>query len=354
MREELLQMASCPNCGRQTLRTKDWACQWCGYPLISRAFKVIDKTFKELQAERGMAGKAAGAESELEPGIDIEPLPELPRPVYKPVSRPAPPLEPPLPPPSLRPEPKVEPRPVSQPPPLRPVVPPVTRPEPVTRALPEPVNNPELKPVVIPPAPPIILPPATAAQPVPEVKREIPPVVIPPPPVPEVKLEAPPLIKPQITPLPVPEVKIAAPPPPPVPAARIEPEPPRPKPEIIIEPAPPVVPTIKLEAIRDGMEITADQIDELYRADKSGAHSKFAGKTITIRGKVEKIFIKEHLDVRYIVLTGNQKLASSIRCTFNQEESSKASRLNEGDDVAVRGKYDGYSKNIMFKDCAII
>jgi hypothetical protein len=341
-------MPACPNCGRQTLRTKDWACQWCGYPLINRNFKKIDKTFKELQAERGMAAKTAGAEPDLEPEIDTEPLPEPepPKPVYKPVSRPVAPIEPPLPPPALRPEPRIEPRPISQPPPLRPVVPPVTRPEPVTRALPEPINNPEQKPVVIPPASPIILPQAVPAQPAPEVKREVPPpprpVIIPPPPVPEVKIEP--------TPPPVQPV-----PPPPPPAARIEPEPPpRPKPEIIIEAPQPVVPTIKLEAIRDGMEITADQIDELYRADKSGAHSKFAGKTITVRGKVEKVFIKDHLDVRYIVLTGNQKLASSIRCTFNQNESSKASRLNEGDDVAVRGKYDGYSKNIMFKECTIV
>ena len=45
-------MANCPNCGQETLRTKDWACQWCGYPLLSGTFQQIQKTYKEIKAER--------------------------------------------------------------------------------------------------------------------------------------------------------------------------------------------------------------------------------------------------------------------------------------------------------------
>jgi ribosomal protein L37AE/L43A len=45
-------MARCPNCGRETMRTVDWCCQWCGYPLFSGTYKKIDKTYKELKDER--------------------------------------------------------------------------------------------------------------------------------------------------------------------------------------------------------------------------------------------------------------------------------------------------------------
>jgi chromosome segregation ATPase len=45
-------MANCPNCGRSTLRTQDWACQWCGYPLISGSFKQMPMTYQEAKAER--------------------------------------------------------------------------------------------------------------------------------------------------------------------------------------------------------------------------------------------------------------------------------------------------------------
>ena len=44
-------MGKCPNCGRETARTEDWACQWCGYPLLSGFYKKIPKTFSQLKRE---------------------------------------------------------------------------------------------------------------------------------------------------------------------------------------------------------------------------------------------------------------------------------------------------------------
>jgi len=45
-------MPKCTNCGRETLRTEDWVCQWCGYPLLSYSYKKIPKTYKQLKEER--------------------------------------------------------------------------------------------------------------------------------------------------------------------------------------------------------------------------------------------------------------------------------------------------------------
>ncbi len=45
-------MTRCPNCFRETLRTKDWACYLCGYPLASPGFKLVDKTYSQIRAER--------------------------------------------------------------------------------------------------------------------------------------------------------------------------------------------------------------------------------------------------------------------------------------------------------------
>jgi len=79
-------MPKCPNCGRETLRTEDWACQWCGYPLLSSSYKMIPKTYRQLKEERLYRSEAT-FESEAEPVLESprEPMPE-PEPEVEPVS----------------------------------------------------------------------------------------------------------------------------------------------------------------------------------------------------------------------------------------------------------------------------
>lgn len=74
-------MPRCPNCGRETLRTEDWACQWCGNPLLSGAFKKIPKTYRELQEERSLEMRPV-LEDEPEPApvAEVEPVPLVPEP----------------------------------------------------------------------------------------------------------------------------------------------------------------------------------------------------------------------------------------------------------------------------------
>jgi exonuclease VII large subunit len=102
------------------------------------------------------------------------------------------------------------------------------------------------------------------------------------------------------------------------------------------------------------MEITIDQMDALFRENMVGMHTKLTGKTVVVAGQVSKVFIRDHIDVRYIVLTGSQKkMTWSARCSFAKENMTQMSRLNEGQSVKMRGKYDGYSKNILFKECVL-
>lgn len=44
-------MPKCPNCGREAARTEDWACQWCGYPLLLGPYKKLPKTYKQLKKD---------------------------------------------------------------------------------------------------------------------------------------------------------------------------------------------------------------------------------------------------------------------------------------------------------------
>ncbi|MFH1662846.1 MAG: hypothetical protein ABH934_02885 [Chloroflexota bacterium] len=75
-------MAKCNNCGRETLRTEDWACQWCGYPLLYGPFKKIEKTYRQLKEERlnksiGEAGIIQETEHGLKSEKDMAPKQDL-------------------------------------------------------------------------------------------------------------------------------------------------------------------------------------------------------------------------------------------------------------------------------------
>ena len=68
-------MPDCPNCGQKTERTEDWACRWCGYPLLSRSYKKTSKTYKQLRDEGLYKSSTYTTESDLEPIVEPERIP---------------------------------------------------------------------------------------------------------------------------------------------------------------------------------------------------------------------------------------------------------------------------------------
>ena len=288
-------MPSCPNCGRDTMRTEDWVCQWCGYPLLSKSYKKIDKTYKQLQAERSSTG--GYIEPELEAGVPVETRPE-------PAPEPLPPTAP---------EHEAE-----------------TQPEPAAEVKPEPVPG---------------TPPAPEPEPTPVAEAK-----------PESVIELPPS-----APLPasetVVETKTEAPPQPvpaPAPVAEEKPEPIPESPPAPVSASPPAVPE-KLEITKNGVVTTVAALNHFFQTDRAGTNTKLKDQTIRVTGEVEKVFVRDHLDIRYIVLTSEPKAGPwSVRCSFEKEAVPELNRLSTGQSVTVQGIYDGYGKNIIIKECSII
>jgi len=295
--------SSCPNCGRPTKRTSDWVCQWCGYPLLSGNYKKIDKSYADIQAEReaelGIERRPA-PEPEPREAPRMEPSEELPAadPVEE-LPRPAPKAETPTPPPPAAPEPVREPEPAPQP---------EREPEPE----PEPEPEKPAEDVMITPPPAAPQQPAAAT--------------------------------------PEPEPVAATPEPEPVPQPEPEPEPapaPEPEPE-------PAAPALTIDDIKDGMSVTVDQLNELFTADQMRAHGKMNGLSVTVEGMVSKVFIREHLDMRYMLLENLKgRGAWGVRCEFQKSAGPTLTRVQEGQAIRVRGNYDGFSKNIIFKECQL-
>ena len=73
-------MSRCPNCGQETMRTKDWACQWCGHPLPSGFYKSIKETYRQQKEDRlqdAGAIRMVESEMEIEPKQDLERIKEI-------------------------------------------------------------------------------------------------------------------------------------------------------------------------------------------------------------------------------------------------------------------------------------
>jgi hypothetical protein len=170
-----------------------------------------------------------------------------------------------------------------------------------------------------------------------------------PEPEPEAEPEPEPEPAPRLERLPEPAAEVRpAPVPVPAPAVERAPEP-------VAAPERPAAPAARLEDIREGMTLTVDELDALFRADTTGVNSRLANKTLLVKGTVSKIFIRDHIDVRYILLIGSSsKMLWSVRCVFGAKELPQMSRLSEGETATMRGQYDGFSKNIILKDCVLV
>jgi hypothetical protein len=291
-------MPKCPNCGLETLRTEDWACQWCGYPLISNSYKKIPKTYHQLKQESLHDSKPAPEpEPELEPETEVTPE-------AKEESAPEP-------------EPEVE-----------PVPEPELEPEPETEATPEAKEEPAPEP-------------EPEVEPVPEPELE-----------PEPETEATPEAKEEPAPEPEPEVE-------PVPEPELEPEPeteatPEAKEEPAPEPEPEVEPVPEPE-LEPAMELTVDELLSAYVTDEAAADAKLANKLLRVTGVVATIDVKEMLDNHYIRLTtAERNLLRSVRCVFDKTQAPVLQKLAIGQTVTVQGIYRGSIIEIRMLDCVLV
>lgn len=289
-------MPNCPNCGQPTSRTRDWACQWCGYPLISKAFRPIPKTYKELQEER--------------------------RPVERlPVEREAevPTLEPePIPPPEIEPVAEVEAEPVVEP-----------EREPVAEAEPEPVEpKPEPKR-----RRKRVLKPKAKPEPEVEVAAEAEPV------------ETKPKPRRRRKPAPEPEPEqVVEPEPEPVLEAEAEPTP---EPEPVVEP--------ETEQTSGLIEVGIEGLYSAFTADRDASDARYKNRMLRVTGLLYRTVINENLDVAYIILTSAKKYGEwKVSCTFNKEHEKELRQLTTQQMVTVQGNYDGYRVNIQMRDCVLV
>ncbi|MDD5127945.1 MAG: hypothetical protein PHR43_07645 [Dehalococcoidales bacterium] len=276
------------------MRTLDWACQWCGYPLLTGNYHKIAKTYKQLQEERRIPVREPVAEDEAQ----IEAQVEQPR---------KPPSEPQL---SIRPPARDR---------------PVPKPEPLVQSAPQPEFETEVEP-------PVDVAPTAEIETVPETP--------PPPAKPELMPEA------SLVPEVGQQLKKDA--------AESLPAPSQPIPLPAAFPPPAPAPQVDVKALLEKDVFTADELDLLFQADRIAAGAKFEEKVLTVSGAIDRVFTNDGLGIHYVVLGNAQRSGIwNVRCTFEESYVSELKKLSPGQPLIVRGKYGGYGKNIILRDCIV-
>lgn len=327
-------MPKCSNCGQTTERTEDWACQWCGHPLTSKSFKKIPKTYKQLKEEFTSVKEAefteeddvqqsADADTTLsytqsqEPDIVPETIqePELgqePQPVSKSESEPEQKQE-------LIPEPEPVSEPVQAPNPKtelkqepQPVPEPVTESEPFINSSPDTVSEDEPESEVIH-LPASMSGEAPGIEPVSESENEVIPL-------------------PVANPVNVPE-----------PESDSEDTLPE---QSINNNSPPIAPE---------SDISVEQLLAAYAEDDAAANARFVAKHIRITGIVDKIEIKDYLDIYYISLNNAERSSlQTVRCIFDKKDMDKLKNLVPGQKVTVSGRFDGSIIDFRMNNCELV
>jgi hypothetical protein len=112
---------------------------------------------------------------------------------------------------------------------------------------------------------------------------------------------------------------------------------------------------MSVEACPMELEVTTEEISLAFQSDKPLADSKLANRVLKVTGIIDKIFVKEHLDIQYLLLTTPAKTDMfNVRCTFDKKFAYQLRRLNPGEKVTVQGKYNGSERNIILKDCVLV
>jgi len=129
------------------------------------------------------------------------------------------------------------------------------------------------------------------------------------------------------------------------------------KPEVETAPAPTPVaaPALEPEATTGAVNATVEELNAAFNSDKAGANAKLMDKALKVTGTVNKVFVRDNLDIFYIILAGAGGPSTwQVRCTFNREHGAYLSRLTEGQKATVQGIYTGYERNIILKECSLV
>lgn len=100
------------------------------------------------------------------------------------------------------------------------------------------------------------------------------------------------------------------------------------------------------------IDITAAQLYKEYDENELAADDKYKGKILRVSGKVSSID-QDILNSLYVTLETGDYNIFSIQCYFDDSKRQQLTALKKGGKATIIGRCDGWSGNILLKDCTI-
>lgn len=108
------------------------------------------------------------------------------------------------------------------------------------------------------------------------------------------------------------------------------------------------------EPVQEQIAVTATELIEAYDANEVAADNEYKGQNLVVTGTVKNIG-KDIVDAAYVTLQNDadEYAIISVQCYFADDDLDDIATLKEGDKVAISGKCNGVTLNVMLKDCSL-
>ncbi len=128
-----------------------------------------------------------------------------------------------------------------------------------------------------------------------------------------------------------------------------------PEPEPVAEPGPELTPEPEPELTSTAIEVTVGELLAAYAMDEAAADIKFGDKVLKVTGIVNRIEVKDYLDFDYINLTSaNNSRLDHVRCFFDKKHGPELNQLTTGHEVTAQGTYNGSIINMRLRGCVLV
>ena len=101
-----------------------------------------------------------------------------------------------------------------------------------------------------------------------------------------------------------------------------------------------------------GAEVDAEKLANEYAADVKSGNKKYAGKYLTVVGKVSQQYKNKYQ--QSIIILMDSKNLNGVKCVLNSSSKQLTKPLKQGESIKINGRCAGFDDYVILKGCLIL